>query len=472
MLKLDTKKIIKIFALSIKILNLLKIMSKNELINAINISKPTKNNKKNIFKSKIEEIKQRLMKPLKKKIFKSKRKEIKESLKKPSKKKILKSIIKEIKEILHDPIINSNEKIKQIKKILYDSRNNLSKQEEDNYKPERIGNAFSNNYIEYKSNGNKEKTVSIKDYLDTIKRYLSDIINDHITQGEWKIKLTKAINFNSSKDSEETCTMYSPSDNIEVTIGIETDKIIEDLFYSFVQKYQKGLEESMRRSEFVFDSVDSLYYKLHKLSLNRGGSYIHSLKWLKNKKESINPTNNDDKCFKYAIIVALNHEQIKKDPQRITKIKPFIDQYHWKEINFSSRKEDWNEFGKKTIDLNILYIPHNTKEIRHAYKSKYNLESENEVTLLKINHGKKWHYLAVKKLSALFRGIASKHNGDFCCLNCFHSFRTENKFKKHRNACKDHDYCNVEMPKEDNKILKYNHGEKSMKVPFIIYVEL
>ena len=166
-----------------------------------------------------------------------------------------------------------------MKKILYDPINNLSKQK-DNYKPERIDNACSSNYIEYKSNGNKDKTLSPKDYLDEIKPYLSNIINDHKTQGEWKIKLTMAINLFSSKDSKETCTMYSPSDNIEVIIVIETDKIIEDLLDSFLQRYQKGLEESMRGSKFVFDNVDSLYYKLHKISLNRDGSYIDFPKWL------------------------------------------------------------------------------------------------------------------------------------------------------------------------------------------------
>ena len=62
------------------------------------------------------------------------------------------------------------------------------------------------------------------------------------------------------------------------------------------------------------------------MSLNRGGSYIDSSKWLKNKKATINPKNNDDKCFQYALTVALNHEPIEKDPQRITKVKPFIDQ--------------------------------------------------------------------------------------------------------------------------------------------------
>ena len=89
-----------------------------------------------------------------------------------------------------------------------------------------------------------------------------------------------------------------------------------------------------------------------------------------------------------------------------------------------------------------------------------------------ITDGEKWHYLAVKNLSALFRGITSKHDGDFNCLNCFCSYRTENKAKKHKKACGNHDYCYVEMPEEDNKTLKYNQREKCMKVPFIIYAYL
>ena len=84
--------------------------------------------------------------------------------------------------------------------------------------------------------------------------------------------------------------------------------------------------------------------------------------------------------------------------------------------------------------------------------------------------GKKWHYLAVKKLCALLRGITSEHDRDFYCLNCFRSYGTKNKLKK-QSKCESHDYCYVEMPEEDNKILKYNHGEKSMKVPFTIYAD-
>ena len=89
-----------------------------------------------------------------------------------------------------------------------------------------------------------------------------------------------------------------------------------------------------------------------------------------------------------------------------------------------------------------------------------------------ITDGKKWHYLAVKSLSALLRRIASNHKEDFYCLNCFHSYSTKNKLKKHERVCNDHDCCFVEMPNEDNKILKCNQGEKSLKAPLMICADL
>ena len=85
-----------------------------------------------------------------------------------------------------------------------------------------------------------------------------------------------------------------------------------------------------------------------------------------------------------------------------------------------------------------------------------------------IADSKKWHYLAVKSLSRLLRETTSNHDGDFYCLNCFHSYRTENKLKK---LC-NYDSCYVEMPNEDNKMLKCNYGEKSLQAPFIIYADL
>ena len=172
---------------------------------------------------------------------------------------------------------------------------------EDYYKTIITKGAFNNNYIQYESKGGKGKNLSIKKYLDMIKPHLSDIINDHKTQGRWrihsgnklieckthdsKIQLTMAINFISSKDSDETCTMHKKSNTVEIMMGSATDECTNELSKSFLQKYQEGLEESMRGSEFIFDSVDALYYNLNKLSLSRGGSYIDSPKWLKIKRQ-------------------------------------------------------------------------------------------------------------------------------------------------------------------------------------------
>ena len=75
-----------------------------------------------------------------------------------------------------------------------------------------------------------------------------------------------------------------------------------------------------------------------------------------------------------------------------------------------------------------------------------------------ITNGEKWHYRAVKSLSTLIRGITSNHKEDFYCLNCFQSYTTENKLKKHKKVYEDHDYCYVEITEMDNKILKCNHG--------------
>ena len=169
-------------------------------------------------------------------------------------------------------------------------------------------------------------------------------------------------------------------------------------------------------SDFEFDGVNFLYYDFNKTSINRGGSYIDSPKWLKYKKSTRNRKNNDDKCFQYAVTLALNLDRIEKDPQRISKIKPFIEKYNWEDIDFPSTSKDWKKFeSNNEVTLNILYVPYNTKKINIAYKSKNNLTREKQVILLMISNGQNWHYLVVKNLSGLLRGIASTHKEDFYC---------------------------------------------------------
>ena len=153
-----------------------------------------------------------------------------------------------------------------------------------------------------------------------IRPYLGKIINDH--KDGWKTQLTVEVSFVFSvKDSNEPSIIHIHSKNLEVYIGYETDNIIEELFKSLLEEYQTSLKTKMKGSNFAFDSVDALYYKLYKINLYRGSSYIDSPEWLKNKKAAINPKNKkDDNCFQYAIAAALNYQNIKNNPREYQKL--------------------------------------------------------------------------------------------------------------------------------------------------------
>ena len=236
--------------------------------------------------------------------------------------------------------------------------------DKDCYKPKFVKSGYNNNYTRYESKG--DKILTVKEYLSLIEPYLADMINDYKSKGEWKIQLTAEINFTSLKpDSNETRIMHTKSDNEEIMIGSETNEVIKELFKSFLQRYQEGLQEKMKGSEFEFDDVNLLYYDFNKTRLNRGGSYIDSPEWIKNKNSTINPKNNDYKCFQYAVTVALNRDKSNKHLQRVSKIKPFINQYNWSDIDFPSTSKDWKNFelNNESIALNILYVPRKTRII-------------------------------------------------------------------------------------------------------------
>ena len=171
---------------------------------------------------------------------------------------------------------------------------------------------------------------------------------------------------------------------------------------------------------------------------------LFSLGWLRSKKEAIINGDND---FRNALDDALNYQNIERDLQRISKLKPFINKYNWEGIEFLVGPKDWIKFERnnKTIALNVLFIQHNTEIIRVAYRSEYNNKRKKQVILLMITDGKKWHYLAVTNLSALLAKKSSNHDEDFYCLNCFNSYTTKNKLKEHEEICNNHDssICNL-----------------------------
>ena len=175
----------------------------------------------------------------------------------------------------------------------------------------------------------------------------------------------------------------------------------------------------MKESDFIFDSVQLIYCKCHKVNFKRGDWYIDSPYWIKKKKQTINPKIEDHKCFQYATSVALIYDEVKWNSERFSNIKPSINKHGYEGMNYSSKIGDLETFERDspTVAFNILCIKE--KEIRPTYISKHNLTHEKQIILLMIPNEEKegWHYLAVRKLPTLLRGITSKHHGDFYCLN-------------------------------------------------------
>ena len=238
----------------------------------------------------------------------------------------------------------------------------------------------------------------------------------------------------------------------------------EEIKLTYKSNYNK------RKNQVILLMVNDEFNKCNYFSV-KNLSELNSLGWLRGKKETIISGDND---FENALDDALNYQNIKTNPERISKLKPYINKYNWEGINFPAGSKEWRKFEQNndTIALNILYAEKNTKKINIVYKSKYNNKRKKQVILLMIGDGKKYHYLAVTNLSGLLQGNSSNHEGDFYCLNCFNSYTTKNKLKEHEEICNNHDSCRIEMPKWVEKILKYNPGEKSLKAPFAIYLDL
>ena len=334
MSKEETKDIIELFAKKRKIKNykskssdrldnILKKQSKNKKI-IDDIREELKNLKHNISKSESKDIKRNLY---------DIEKQRKISLKKTS--KYLDELDERITRLdkYHDYDDFEYKGIKDIEnlfKILIDK---------DYYKPKLNKSGYNKNYAQYEGKG--DKILSFKKYLSLIEKYLRELLEEYKQKGEWKVQLTIEVNFISLKPgSDKTRIMYTKSDNIEIMFGDDSDDIIEQLFDSLLKKYEENVQNKMRGSEFEFDGINFLYYDFNKTSINRDGSYIDSPKWLKDKMSTINPKNNDDKCFQYVVTLALNLDKNKKDPQRVSKIKPFIENHNWGDINFPSTSKD------------------------------------------------------------------------------------------------------------------------------------
>ena len=202
----------------------------------------------------------------------------------------------------------------------------------------------------------------------------------------------------SAKNFEETHTIYSVSEPVEIFMGNDTENVIDTLFNTILQRFKQAQETSSEKgSKCIPESVELLYY-FQKINIRRAESYVMSPDWIVNKKATINPKiEGDNKCFQWSIISGLIYNKIKeKEFKKILKFKRV-------DTDFSSYQRDWEEFEQNntSIALNVLFVSYNSEEIKLAYKLNYN-KCKNQVILLMINkEANNCYYFAVKNLSGL-----------------------------------------------------------------------
>ena len=183
----------------------------------------------------------------------------------------------------------------------------------------------------------------------------------------------------------------------------------------------------MLESGFTLDKIMHLHINFHRLVLTRGGFYNELPKWIKSKKAVINPQNKDEECFKWAVIAALHHEEIKKDHQCISRLRAYEKQYNWKGLEFpvSIKKIDKFEKNNPGIAVNVLFSNKKMKiYIYTARRSERNVKCKKQVNLLMIVDGEKRHYTTIKFISRLLSKLNGKTRRAYhFCMNCLNGFR-------------------------------------------------
>ena len=233
--------------------------------------------------------------------------------------------------------------------------------------------------------------------------------------------------------------------------------------------HMKGQIENpaLSNSRFVFDEVLYMDVDFHQLNFMRGSSYLPLPDWLARKKATINPCNESQGCFKWAVIAALRWEDIDSDPERISKLKRFETDFDWSGIGFPVSVKDIKKFEfKNRISINLLVT-----EDRQIYICKKGGNYEHTINLMLITESNRKHYVAIKSLSRLLHSQNTKHEEkEYFCMNCLHGFKEESSRNEHIGYCKDNESVWTGMPHK-KPVVEYSDGQFQCKVLFIMYAD-
>ena len=301
-------------------------------------------------------------------------------------------------------------------------------------------------------------------FFNRIRKELIELIKRELKiRTSARFQTTARIRFvHDDEEGQERVELAFNSLITSVYRGSEMDQIVDGMTANM--KFQIK-NPALLNSRFVFDEFLYLDVNFHQLNLMRGSSYLPLPDWLASKKAIVNPHNDDEECFKWSVIAAENAGM--KDPQRVSNLRKFMDNYDWSGLEFPVSIKDIGKFKtRNNISVNVLAV-----EGRDIYIHRKGQRVGREINLLMVSEDGIRHYTAIKSLSRLLSSKNSNTNRkQHFCMNCLQGFTQESSRDQHQVYCKNNESVRVEMPKQGSTV-EFKDGQNQLRVPFIMYAD-
>ena len=240
------------------------------------------------------------------------------------------------------------------------------------------------------------------------------------------------------------------------------DQIVDGMIANMKSQIENPV---LLNSRFVFDEFLYLDVNFHQLNLMRGSSYLPLPDWLARKKATVKPHNDNEECFKWSVIAV---EKVgMKDPQRVSNLRKFKDNYDWSGLEFPVSIKDIGKFETRNdISVNVWAI-----EGRDIYIHRKGRRAGREINLLMVSEDGIRHYTTIRSLSRLLssKNSNTKHKQHFC-MNYLLGFTQELSRDQHQAYCEDNESVRVEMPKQGLTV-QFKDGQNQFRVPYIMYAD-
>ena len=250
--------------------------------------------------------------------------------------------------------------------------------------------------------------------------------------------------------------------------GTDENDIYDEMVEEIMEEIDKT--ETAEGSGWRFEKVEKLVLHTTRWDPINAGSYIELPPELKNRKAIINMKNQDDKCFMWCVLRALNLKN--KDNERIDNdLKSKEDTLNMQGIQYPVSFRGIDRFESQNLEISITVLGYNKNERVYPLKVSKYTGCEYDIVLLLIKDGEKSHYCLVKNTSALLASQINNHKGtSHICLNCINGFKSPDSLNKHKEYCYNNECVKITMP-PPGTYLKFKNFRCSEKAPFVIYAD-